>query len=208
MVAGITEWILSLNGALALTIVFAFTALEASAFVGFLFPGEIAVLLGGVLAFEGRVPLEAVIGVAIAGAVIGDSIGYAVGRRWGHQMLGTVGSRIPFVRHRIDEHLDSAKAFVKRRGGTAVFLGRFTAALRVMVPGLAGMAEMPYREFFFYNVAGGIIWATGFVLLGYVAGAAWRRVAADARWVGIGLLVAIVAGLVFTRLIADRRRPS
>ena len=67
---------------------------------------------------------------------------------------------------------------------------------------------MPYREFFFYNVAGGIIWATGFVLLGYVAGAAWRRVAADARWVGIGLLVAIVAGLVFTRLIADRRRPS
>ena len=124
MVAGITEWILSLNGALALTIVFAFTALEASAFVGFLFPGEIAVLLGGVLAFEGRVPLEAVIGVAIAGAVIGDSIGYAVGRRWGHQMLGTVGSRIPFVRHRIDEHLDSAKAFVKRRGGAAVFLGR------------------------------------------------------------------------------------
>ena len=142
MVASITEWILSLNGALALTIVFAFTALEASAFVGFLFPGEIAVLLGGVLAFEGRVPLEAVIGVAIAGAVIGDSIGYAVGRRWGHQMLGTVGSRIPFVRHRIDEHLDSAKAFVKRRGGAAVFLGRFTAALRVMVPGLAGTAEM------------------------------------------------------------------
>src|SRR3954469_21817440 len=105
MVAGITEWILSLSGALALAIVFALTALEASAFVGFLFPGEIAVLLGGVLAFEGRVPLEAMIGVAIAGAIIGDSVGYAVGRRWGHQMLSGVGRRVPFLRHRIDDHL-------------------------------------------------------------------------------------------------------
>jgi membrane protein DedA with SNARE-associated domain/membrane-associated phospholipid phosphatase len=205
LIAGITEWILSLNGAFALAIVFAATALEASAFIGFVFPGEIAVLLGGVLAFEGRLPLPAVIVAAVAGAIIGDSIGYVVGRRWGHQILRGVAKRIPFLRHRIDKHLETAKTYLQRRGGAAVFLGRFTAALRVMVPGLAGMAEMPYGEFFVYNVAGGVIWGTGFVLLGYFAGAAWHRVAADASRVGLGLLVAILAGLVLTRVFRSVR---
>lgn len=200
MIAGITDWILSLNGNLALAIVFAATALEASAFIGFLFPGEIAVLLGGVLAFQGRVPLPAVIVAAVAGAIIGDSIGYYVGRRWGHRMLRSVGTRVPFLRRRVDEHLESAKAYLQRRGGLAVLLGRFTAALRVMVPGLAGMAEMPYGEFFAYNVAGGVIWGTSFVLLGYYAGAAWERVAAYASRAGLALLVVILAGLVATKL--------
>ncbi len=200
MVAGITDWILSLNGEVALAIVFLVPALEASAFLGFLFPGEIAVLLGGVLAFQGRVPLVAVIVAAVAGAIIGDSIGYFVGRRWGHQLLRGIGSHVPFLGHRIDEHLETAKAYVQRRGGAAIFLGRFTAALRVMVPGLAGMAEMPYGEFALYNVAGGVIWGTGFVLLGYFAGAAWHRVAADASKVGLGLLVVVLLGLVLTRL--------
>jgi membrane protein DedA with SNARE-associated domain len=201
MVADITDWILSLSGAFALVMIFALTALEASAFIGFLFPGEIAVLLGGVLAFEGKAPLQAVIAVAVIGAIIGDSVGYAVGRRWGHQMLGTVGKRIPFLRHRIDDHLESAKAFVKRKGGAAVFLGRFTAALRVMVPGLAGMAEIPYPQFLFYNVAGGVVWGAGFVLLGYFAGAAWQRVAADAQLFGV-----IIIGLVLARLLRKRAR--
>jgi membrane protein DedA with SNARE-associated domain/membrane-associated phospholipid phosphatase len=200
MIAGITDWILSLNGNLALAIVFAATVLEASAFIGFLFPGEIAVLLGGVLAFQGRVPLPAVIVAAVAGAIIGDSIGYYVGRRWGQHILREVGTRIPFLRRRVDEHLESAKAYLQRRGGAAVFLGRFTAALRVMVPGLAGMAEMPYGQFFAYNVAGGLIWGTSFVLLGYYAGAAWERVAADVSRVGLALLVVILAGLVLTKL--------
>src|SRR5438093_2077534 len=155
MIAGITDWILSLGGAAALAIVFLVPALEASAFLGFLFPGEVAVLLGGVLAYNGRVPLSAVIAAAVLGAIVGDTIGYFVGRRWGHQILRTVGRRVPFLGHRIDEHLENARAYLKRRGGIAIFLGRFTAALRVMVPGLAGMAEMPYREFFVYKRSGG-----------------------------------------------------
>src|SRR5438093_1630983 len=157
MLAGITEWILSLNGWFALAIVFLVPALEASVFLGFLFPGEIAVILGGVLAFNGRVPLLAVIAAAVTGAIIGDSIGYFVGRRWGRQILRSVGRRVPFLRHRIDEHLESAQAYLRRRGGAAVFFGRFTAAPRVMVPGLAGMAELPYGQFALYNAAGGLL---------------------------------------------------
>ena len=77
--AAVTDAILRLHGIAALALVFLIPALEASAFVGFVFPGEIAVLLGGVLAFQGRAPLWAVIVAAVLGAAIGDSIGYAVG---------------------------------------------------------------------------------------------------------------------------------
>jgi membrane protein DedA with SNARE-associated domain/membrane-associated phospholipid phosphatase len=205
VLAGITDWILSLNGWVALAIVFIVPALEASAFLGFLFPGEIAVILGGVLAFNGRVPLVAVIVAAVAGAIAGDTVGYFVGRRWGHQILRGVGHRVPFLRHRIDEHLASAQAYVRRRGGAAVFFGRFTAALRVMVPGLAGMAEIPYGQFAFCNAAGGLLWGTGFVLLGYFAGAAWQRVAADASKVGLSLLVLVLVGLVVGRVLRNVR---
>ncbi len=201
MLAGITDWILSLDGWVALAIVFLVPALEASAFLGFLFPGEIAVILGGVLAYNGRVPLLAVIAAAVAGAIVGDTVGYFVGRRWGRQILRGVGSRVPFLRHRIDEHLGSAQAYLRRRGGAAVFFGRFTAALRVMVPGLAGMAEIPYGQFAFYNATGGLLWGTGFVLLGYFAGAAWQRVAGDASKVGLGLLVLVLVGLVTGRVV-------
>src|SRR5438445_569711 len=184
MLARITDRILSLDSSVALAIVFLVPALEASAFLGFVFPGEIAVILGGVLAFNGGSALPAVMAAAVAGAIVGDTSGYFVGRRWGRQILRGVGRRVPFLRHRIDEHLESAQAYLRRRGGTAVFFGRFTAALRVMVPGLAGMAKVPYGQFLFYNAAGGLLWGTGFVLLGYFAGAAWKRVAADASWVG------------------------
>src|SRR2546425_6694061 len=205
MLARGTDWILSLDGWGALAIVFLVPALEASAFLGFVFPGEIAVILGGVLAFNGRIPLPAVVVAAVAGAIVGDTVGYFVGRRWGHRILRGVGRRMPFLRHRIDEHLESAQAYVRRRGGAAVFFGRFTAALRVMVPGLAGMAEVPYGRFAIYNAAGGLLWGTGFALLGYFAGAAWHRVAADASKVGLALLVLVLVGLVTGRLVRNVR---
>jgi membrane protein DedA with SNARE-associated domain len=203
--ARISDWILSLGGWFALAIVFLVPALEASVFLGFLFPGEVAVILGGVLAFHGHVSLLAVIVAAVTGAIVGDTIGYFVGRRWGHQILRGVGRRVPFLRHRIDEHLESAQAYVRRRGGAAVFFGRFTAALRVMVPGLAGMAELPYGQFLFYNAAGGLLWGTGFVLLGYFAGQAWPRVAGGASKAGLALLVLVLLGLIAVRILRGVR---
>jgi membrane protein DedA with SNARE-associated domain/membrane-associated phospholipid phosphatase len=205
VLAGITDWLSSLGGWVVLAIVFLVPALEASAFLGFVFPGEIAVILGGVLAANGRVSLPAVILAAVAGAIVGDTVGYLVGRRFGRRVLRGVGRRVPFVGRRIDEHLERAQAYLRRRGGAAVFIGRFTAALRVMVPGLAGMAEVPYGRFAIYNAAGGLVWATAFVLLGYLAGAAWRRVAADASTVGLALLVLVLVGLVLGRVLRDVR---
>lgn len=201
----LTGSILRLHGWAALAIVFAVPALEASAFLGFLFPGEIAVLLGGVLAYQGRVPLWAAMVAAASGAVIGDSAGYLIGRRWGRGLLhGTLG-RLPVIRRHLDRHLDAAEAYVRRRRGSAVLFGRFTAALRVLVPGLAGIAGVPYPTFFAYNLAGGVVWGAGFVLLGYLGGASYHRIATIASRLGLLLLVLIVAGLVVARLIRSLR---
>jgi membrane protein DedA with SNARE-associated domain len=205
MTASLPDLLLRLPGWAVLVAVFLLPALESSAFLGFLFPGEIAVILGGVAAAAGRMPLAAMIAAAILGAVIGDSIGYAVGKRWGHQMLdGTIG-RLPIVRHELGKHLESAKAFVRRRGPHAVFIGRFTAALRVLVPGLSGMAELPYPTFLLFNVLGAVIWGTTFAILGYLAKNAWERVATDARYAGLALLGLIVLGLVAATVVRRRR---
>ncbi len=161
MIDAIARHILALHGFAALAIVFAVPLLESSAFVGFVFPGEIAALLGGVLAFQHRVSVVAAIAAATMGAIIGDTIGYAVGRRYGRRLLsGPVGRLVK------REHQERAERYLAERGGKAVFLGRFTAGLRVMIPGLARIARMPYRTFAVYNIAGGAVWATAIVLLG------------------------------------------
>jgi undecaprenyl-diphosphatase len=204
-IGSITGWILHLHGWAALAIVFLLPALEASAFVGFVFPGEIAVLLGGVLAASGRVALPAAAAAAVLGAVIGDSAGYLIGKRWGRAMLhGTLG-RLPIIKRHLAKHLDAAEAYVRRRRGSAVFFGRFTAALRVLVPGLAGMSEVHYPTFLAYNVAGGAVWGAGFTVLGYLAGESYHRVASYASRGGLILLGLVVLGLVSSRLI--RRFP-
>ena len=184
----LVDRILGLHGWAVLAVVFLAPALEASAFLGVLIPGEIAVLLGGVLAFQHRAPLPAVLAAAVAGAVVGDSVGYLVGRRWGRRLLdGSVGRLV--ARH----HLGRAERYLAERGGPAVFFGRFTAALRALIPGLAGMAGLHYRTFAVYNAAGGLLWASGFVLLGYVAGTGWRQVEAVAKQASLLLLLALVA---------------
>ena len=165
------EKILQLHGPSAYALIFFIPALEASLFLGFVFPGEIAVLLGGVLAYQGRISLGWAIGFAIAGAVIGDSIGYEVGRHYGPRLLDG-----PLKRFVKQDHRDRAVAFIHKHGGKAVFFGRFTAALRVLVPGFAGMAEMSYPTFLVFNVLGGALWAAGVTLLGYAAGNGYRRV--------------------------------
>ena len=142
MIGGITDWILGLHGWLALAVVFLLPALESSAFVGFVFPGEIGVLLGGVLASQHEVGLGAVLAAGVAGAVVGDSVGYEVGKRWGRRLLqGTLGR---FVKA---DHRERAEGYLRTKGGKAVFFGRFTAALRVLIPGLAGMSGMSYGRF-------------------------------------------------------------
>ena len=198
MIDTVARFVLGLPGWVALLVVFAFPALESSAFVGFVFPGEVALLLGGVLAAQGSVPLSAVLIAGFTGAVAGDSVGYAVGRRYGRPILDRTVGRLVKA-----EHVDRAQQYLAQRGGMAVFLGRFTAALRVMIPGMAGMARMRYRIFLGFNVAGAAGWVLLSVLLGYAGGASWKHVERIASRIGLGVLGVLL--LLFMVPLAWRR---
>ncbi|MEP6815796.1 MAG: DedA family protein [Marmoricola sp.] len=173
---------------------------EDAIFVGFLIPGETAAVLAGVATAIGGVSLPLAILVVVADAVIGDSVGYEVGRKFfGPRLLH--GRFVSKHRSRIAR----AESFLKRRGGLAVFLGRFTAFFRAMMPALAGAARMPYRTFLFWNALGGILWGTGFVLLGHVAGASYHAVEAQVgRGVAIAVVAVVVGLIVVWRVRSDR----
>jgi len=203
MINSIASHILALPAALVMLLAFALPALESSAFVGFVFPGEVALILGGVLAAEGRLPIAGLLACGTAGAIAGDSVGYLVGRRWGRRLLdGTLGR---FVHHK---HLDRGERYLAERGAQAVFVGRFTAALRVMIPGLAGMARMRYRTFLFYNVAGGAGWATMSVLLGYLGGNSWRHLQQLASGIGLAMFGVLLLAATAGFLVRRRRRAT
>jgi membrane protein DedA with SNARE-associated domain len=170
---------------------------EDALFVGFVIPGETAAILGGVAANRGHVALPAVLAVVLLGAVIGDSVGYEVGRQVGTRVLGW-----PVLARR-RERIDAASDYLARRGGTAVFLGRWTAFFRAVMPALAGTARMPYRRFLTFNVAGGVLWGTTVVLLGYLAGASYGRVE---KLLGRGTALVIAALVVAAVVVWQVRR--
>jgi len=175
---------------------------EAAVLLGFVLPGETAVIIGGVLASRGHVSLGVMLVVAVGAAVVGDTVGYQVGRVFGPRLLG---SRL--LRHR-RRGVDAARRFLQRRGGWAVFLGRFTAFFRAMIPGLAGMSEMPYQRFLLANASGGVVWAAGYTLAGYFLGGAYQRVAKLSGRVSTGVVVVVVVALVGLRIrsgVRERR---
>jgi membrane-associated protein len=166
-------------------IVFGLPFLEASIFLGFVFPGETALVFGGVLASRGQVSLLAVVLLAILGAVVGDAIGYAVGRRYGITLqLSRLGQVVG------PDRWQTTEDFLQRRGGPAVFLGRFTALLRALVPGAAGMARLPYSTFAIWNLLGGTVWASACVLGGWAVGDVVGTYLSDAGYVIVGLMIA------------------
>ena len=192
------DHVLTVPGVLVYVLVGVIVFAEDALFVGFVVPGETAAVLGGVAASRGHVMLWLVILVVVVAAVVGDTVGYEVGRQ--------VGPRVLRVRI-LDRHrgrLQSAQDFLARRGGAAVFLGRFVAFFRAVMPALAGTADMRYSRFLAYNAAGGVVWGTSFVLLGYLAGNSYAAVEkAVGRGAALAVLALALVALVIWRL---RRR--
>ena len=136
---------------------FLLAASATALFVGFLIPGEVAVILGGVLASRAPFSLAGILAASVAGPTAGDSIGYFIGRRYGEN-----------VSHRRVKHRWArAQHWIRTKGAPAVFFGRFVAFLRSFIPPAAGAARLPYRRFLPRNAAAGILWGTGSALLGY-----------------------------------------
>jgi membrane protein DedA with SNARE-associated domain len=169
-VSGVLAHVLTVPGWAVLLVVGLLVFAEDALFIGFVLPGETAAVLGGVAARLGHTPLWAVLGTVIGAAVVGDSVGYEVGRRLGPRVL-----RMPVLDKR-RARLDDARDLLARRGGSAVFLGRWIAFFRAVMPALAGTARMPYPRFLLFNAAGGLVWGAVVVLLGYAAGASYATV--------------------------------
>jgi membrane-associated protein len=170
MLQKVIDVLLDVPPALALLIIAALVFAEAALFFGFVLPGETAVVYGGVLAAAGKVPIAVVLVVVVVAAVVGDSIGFEVGRKLGPRL-----TRAPVLRNHPDR-IAAGQDYLRRRGGRAVVMGRFTAFLRAVMPGLAGASRMAYPRFLFFNALGGVMWGTACVLLGYFAAHSISRV--------------------------------
>lgn len=200
--SGVLDNILNLDPFWLLLIAGLLVFAEDAVFVGFVLPGETAAVLAGVAAGAGQVPLPAAVVVVVAAAIVGDSVGYEVGKLW----LAPALERLRFLdKHRT--RIDQAQDFLRRRGGGAVFLGRFTAFFRAMMPALAGASRMPYRKFLLWNALGGVVWGTLYVALGYLTGKSYHHIE---KWLGRGfaggLAVIVVIALVVWRVRSERRR--
>ncbi len=196
---GFLDSLLNAPAWIVYTIVALLVFAEDALFFGFVIPGETAAVLGGVAASLGHVDLVAVCLIVVIAAIVGDSVGYEVGRHFGPRILR---SR-PLVRHH--DRVVGAQDLLARRGGAAVFLGRFVAFFRAVMPALAGSAHMPYPRFLAFNMAGGVCWGLCFVLLGFFAGDSY---AAIEQTVGRGgaIAVTLIAITVFIVWRVRRRR--
>ena len=172
-----------------LLILFAFA--EAAAFVGFVLPGETSLLIGGVLAHSKVWPLWLFLICAIIGAVAGDSVGYEVGKHFGPKIKTTqFGRFVGEKRWKLAEHI-----FAKYHGG-AIFFGRAQALLRALVPALAGMNKVPYKTFLKWNAAGGIVFSTIVIVLGYEFANSLQTLEKYLKYWAIAFL-AVVITLIF-----------
>jgi membrane-associated protein len=196
-VTGLVEHLLAVPGWAVLLVVGALVFAEDALFVGFVLPGETAAVLGGVAAKLGHTSLWWVLVTVMVAAVVGDSVGYEVGRRFGPRLL-----RAPLL-HRHRSRLDDARDLLARRGGTAVVLGRWVAFFRAVMPALAGIARMPYPKFLACNAFGGLVWSTVVVLVGFAAGASYARVE---HALGRGSAAVVAAALIVTLVLWRIRR--
>jgi membrane-associated protein len=192
----ITHWLLHFHGFPAYAVVGALVFAEAALLMGFLVPGETAAVVGGVLASARSVNLEAMMTVVVISAMVGDSVGYIVGRTAGPWLLGHRPLRGSVAVQR-------TRSLLERRGGPAVFIGRFVTFARAVVPGLAGMSGLRYRIFLGYNALGGLLWGVGYALLGYVVGRSFTRIVSDLSTASLVLIA--VAGITFVAYMLFRR---
>jgi membrane protein DedA with SNARE-associated domain len=198
-VSHLVDRILGLPGWLVLVVAGLVVLAEDALFVGFVLPGETVALLAGAAAKVGHASLAGVLVVVVLAAIVGDTIGYEIGRHLGVRVL-----RVRVLDRR-RERLDAARDFLARRGGSAVFLARWIAFFRAVMPFLAGSSRMRYPKFLGWNALGGLAWGATVVLVGYAAGASYAQVEQSlGRGAAISAVAVVVIGVVVWRVRRHR----
>jgi membrane protein DedA with SNARE-associated domain len=195
----ISDWLGTLPPLLLYLMVAGVIGLES---MGIPLPGEIALVTAALLASSGHASIWWVAIAGSAGAIVGDSLGYVIGRRGGRALLERLGRRFP--NHLGPSHLAGAERAFDRWGVWAIFFGRFIALLRIAAGPLAGALRVPYPRFLLANASGGIVWAGGTAVVVYFAGKAAERWLQGFSWVA--LLVAVVFGAATTLVLRSRAR--
>lgn len=200
MIERLFDFIGSLGGPPAYAAVGALAAGESSIGVGLVVPGETGMIVGGFVVSQGNATFWIMLVVGIAGAIVGNSIGYEIGRRFGPAVRSSrIGRRIG------DDNWQRAEDYLATRGAKAVAYTQFLAVVRSVVPALAGVSRMPYRKFLFWNALGGIVWATIYTSVGFFAGRSYDQVAdqlEDAGMVVLALFVAVITVIATARWMA------
>ncbi len=177
-------------------IVLAAAFLESLVLVGGVVPGSTLVVFAGALAAEGQFRLVPLMGAAVAGAILGDALGYWLG-------LHGTGLFKDYRRYLKPEYLETTHKFFEKHGASSIFFGRFVAVVRMLVPFVAGLSKMEAKQFFLWNVVSGVAWGCSHVLGGYFLGKAWRRFEV---WMGWTAVIAVAAALLAGAVWLIRRR--
>jgi membrane protein DedA with SNARE-associated domain len=199
VVRAVLDALATLPGPLLLAVVCAAALLETAVLAGLVLPGELVVLLGASIAAGGAAAPPLVAVAAAGGAVAGDGLGFALGRRLGPRLrTGRVGQLVG------DRRWRSAEAFLTRSGGRAIVAARFVGLVRPLAPPLAGLSGVPYRRFAPASALGAVLWSILLVALGTAAGSSARAVADDLGrigWAVLALGIPVALGVA-----AGRRR--
>jgi membrane-associated protein len=200
----VIQFLTHFRGPIVYLLVAGLLVAESGFAIGFFVPGELAIVLGGVLAKEHRVNLPVMLAVAVAAAIGSYLLGYWLGRLI-----------LPWVLEhtKLNEHpmVKKYRNQLQTRGGPAVFIARFIVVVRAVMPALAGLSDIRLRTFVVFDIAGGVIWATVYTLLGFALGTAYQRVLHDIgvwSYVVVGVLVvgAVAFHLWRTRRMRHRAR--
>lgn len=178
---------------------FMLTFLETSAFLGLVAPGETIIVLCAFYAFRGVLDVWAVGAVATVGAILGDQVGYLLGRTYGYGLVHRFGKYVFFDKKR----LRATQRYYQKHGGKTVFFGRFMSILRSFGPVVAGTTRMSYPSFLMWSVASCIVWGAAFTAIGYFFGKSWEVIE---EYLGWGGAAAFVIGIVLVLWFLHRKR--
>jgi membrane-associated protein len=198
VVSAVLDALATLPGPLLLAVVCAAALLETAVLLGLVLPGELVVLLGASIAAGGAAPPPLVAVAAASGAVAGDGLGFALGRRLGPRLrTGRLGRLVG------ERRWQGAEVFLARSGGRAVVAARFVGLVRPLAPPLAGLSGLPYRRFAPASALGAVLWSILLVALGTAAGSSARAVADDLGRIGWGV---VAIGIPVALVVAAGRR--
>jgi membrane-associated protein len=175
---------------------------ETGLLIGFFLPGDSLLITAGLVAATGQLNIWWLNGILIVAAVVGDSAGYAIGRRAGPRLF-TRPKSLLFN----PAHIERTRAFYARYGARTIVIARFVPIVRTFAPVVAGVGEMEYRKFVFYTVAGGVGWVTSMTWAGYLLGQAVPNINDHIHWV-VGIVIVLSLVPIVIELVRERRRRS